>query len=157
MSVKGLPEGYNGNQALIGPFHSLMISFMPALSIPVGAVDLDLQGGYFGCYNLKPKINEGNFDRMLARHDGWDACTSNLSLQNNIAHGFVFGLTFNIWISREQAICPGLMYYIGGAPLKINGTYAGGKTGSPVETRAVDFQNSRLNYRGFEVQLGLQL
>ncbi|MEI6764961.1 MAG: hypothetical protein WCM76_04920 [Bacteroidota bacterium] len=157
MSVKGLPDGYNGNQPLMGPFHSVMLSFMPALSLPLGSVDIDFQGGYFGCYNILPQINEGNFDRMLAKREGWDACTSDFSFKNNIAHGFVFGMTFNIWISRDRAICPGVMYYMGGSKLDLNGSYTGGKLGDPVVTKTASFSDSKLNYRGFEVQIGLQL
>jgi hypothetical protein len=78
-------------------------------------------------------------------------------LKNNINHGFVFGMSISIWFNDEQAISPGLFYYMGGSKLNMNGTYTGGKLGNFVETKSVDFPNSRLNYSGFEVQIAVQL
>jgi hypothetical protein len=158
MSVKGLPPEMPNTKPLVGPFYSILLSFMPAVSIPIKMVDLDLCGGYFGCYNINPKVMQGNMDKMLMNYEGWDACTSDIDLKNHITHGFVFGMSISIWFNHEkQAISPGLFYYLGGSKLNLNGTYTGGKSGLSVETKSVDFPNSRLNYRGFEVQIALQL
>jgi hypothetical protein len=158
MSVKGLPPDMPNTKPLIGPFYSVLVSFMPAISIPIDIVDLDFCGGYFGCYNINPKVMQGNMDHMLMKYEGWDACTSDIKLKNNITHGFVFGMSISIWFNHEkQAISPGLFYYMGGSKLDLNGTYTGGASGFQVDTKPFDCPNSRLNYRGFEVQIGLQL
>lgn len=157
MSVTGIPGEYPNNKPLIGPFYSVLISVMPALSIPIGAVDLDFCGGYWGAYNFVPKVNQGNMDKMFMNYEGWDACTSDIDFKNTINHGYVVGMSISIWFNDDQALSPGLFYYVGGSNVGLNGSYTGGKLGAPVETKSVDFSNSRLNYRGFEVQLSLQI
>ena len=157
MSVKGLPPEYPNSKPLIGPFYSVLLSFMPAISIPVGMFDFDLCGGYFGAYNILPRVMQGNMDQMFMNYEGWDVCTSNMSFKNRINHGWVFGLSISIWFNDDQAVSPGLFYYIGGSKLGLEGSYAGGKTGQLIETREVSFPNSQLNYRGFEVQIAIQL
>jgi hypothetical protein len=158
MSVTGLPANMPNNKPLIGPFYSVLVSFMPAISIPVKMVDLDFCGGYFGCYNISPKVMQGNMDKMLMSYEGWDACTSDIKMKNNISHGFVFGMSVSIWFNHEQqAVSPGLFYYIGGSKLDLKGNYSGGAINQPVQTKEIEFPNSRLNYRGFEVQIAVQI
>jgi hypothetical protein len=157
MSVKGFPAEYGADRPLIGHFYSLLLSVMPSVSIPIGAVDLDFCGGYWGAYNICPKLIQGNMDKMLMDYEGWDVCTSDLSFKNRINHGYVVGMSLTIWFNDKQAIAPGLFYYVGGSKLGLNGTYSGAKLGDPVETRTLDMPDSRLNYRGFEVQIALQL
>jgi hypothetical protein len=157
MSVTGLPPEYPNNKPLVGPFYSVLVSFMPALSIPIGPVDLDFCGGYFGAYNIVPKVMQGNMDKMFMNYEGWDVCTSDMHFKNRINHGWVFGMSISIWFNDEQAISPGLFYYMGGSKMDLSGTYAGGKAGQIIQSKEVDFSASRLNYRGFEVQIALQL
>jgi hypothetical protein len=158
MSVKGLPPPVPKDKPLVGPFYSILVSFMPAVSIPIGAVDLDFCGGYFGAYNILPKVMQGNMDDILKRYESWDACTSAIKMKNNINHGWVFGLSVSIWFNKEKnAISPGLFYYMGGSKLDLKGSYSGGNVGLPVQTKEIEFENSRLNYQGFEVQIALQL
>jgi hypothetical protein len=157
MSVTGIPGEYPQNRSLIGPFYSILLSVMPAISIPIGMVDLDFCGGYWGAYNIVPGVKQGNMDKMFMNYEGWDACTSDMSFKNRINHGYVVGMSISIWFNDDQAVSPGVFYYVGGSKMGLNGTYTGGKLGNPVETKAVDFPNSRLNYRGFEVQIAVQL
>lgn len=157
MSVTGIPAEYPNNKPLVGNFFSVLVSVMPAISIPVGMFDFDLCGGYFGAYNINPRIIQGNMDGMLRNYEQWDACTSDIKFSNHINHGYVFGLSVSIWFNDDQAISPGVFYYMGGSKLGLNGTYAGGKSGTPVENRTLEFPDSRLNYRGFEVQIAMQL
>jgi hypothetical protein len=70
MSVTGLPPEMPNSKPLVGPFYSILLSGMVAVSIPIGMVDLDFCGGYFGAYNIVPKIMQGNMDRMLMRYEG---------------------------------------------------------------------------------------
>jgi hypothetical protein len=157
MSVTGIPDAFPHNKPLIGPFYSILISVMPAISIPIGMVDLDFCGGYWGAYNFVPKVMQGNMDQMFMKYEGWDACTSDINFKNTINHGYVVGLSISIWFNDDQALSPGLFYYVGGSKVGLNGSYTGGKVGAPIETKTVEFPNSRLNYRGFEVQIALQL
>ncbi len=157
MSVNGIPGEYPQNKPLIGHFYSVLVSLMPAVSIPIGAVDLDFCGGYWGAYNIVPRIIQGNMDAMLMKYEGWDACTSDMHFKNTINHGYVVGMSISIWFNDDQAISPGLFYYVGGSKLNLNGTYTGAKIGDPVESKTIEFPDSRLNYRGFEVQIALQL
>jgi len=157
MSVTGLPSDFPNSKPLVGQFYSVLVSVMPALSIPVGMFDLDFCAGYFGAYNIQPKVLQGNMDEMLMAYEGWDACTSEVDFKNRINHGYVFGMSVSIWFNDKQAVAPGVFYYMGGSKLGMNGSYTGGKLGLPVESKAIDFPESRLNYRGFEVQVAVQL
>lgn len=156
MSVRGIPIGYDFSKPLMGPMYSITASIMPAFSIPIGPVDIDLCGGYFGSYNIAPKINTGNLDRMLAQSEGWDVCTSNFTFDNNISHGFVYGVIFTIWFNDNFAIAPGVVYYDGSSPVNLRGDYSGGNIGGVNQTKSIEFSDSRLNYRGFEIQIGIQ-
>ncbi|MCK9611501.1 MAG: hypothetical protein PHR81_07490 [Bacteroidales bacterium] len=155
MSVNGIPPGFDNSKPLMGPFYALALSFMPALSIPVRNVDIDIGAGYFGAYQFFQKINYENLNRMLQKYEGWDACSSDFTYKNNISHGFIFGLTVTIWINDNLAISPGLGYYLGGSKLDLKGTYTGGVLQNTVETKYIEFPGTRLNFRGFEVQLGV--
>jgi hypothetical protein len=157
MSVKGIPGEFPNHKPLIGPFYSILLSVMPAVSIPIGPIDLDFCGGYFGAYNILPRVMQGNMDEMLRNYEGWDACTSDMHFKNRINHGWVFGLSVSIWFNDEQAVAPGLFYYMGGSKLDLAGTYTGGKAGQLLEQKSIDFSASSLNYRGFEVQIAIQL
>jgi hypothetical protein len=156
MSVRGIPNGYDFSKPLMGPMYSITASLMPAVSIPIGPIDIDICGGYFGSYNISPKIIEGNLDRMLAQSEGWDVCTSNFTFDNNISHGFVYGVIFTIWFNDKFAIAPGVVYYDGSSPVNLRGDYSGGNIGGINQTKTIEFSDSRLNYRGFEVQIGIQ-
>lgn len=157
MSVSGLPEGIPNNKPLMGPFYSVVGSFCPAISIPIGMVDIDFCGGYFGAYNINPGIIQGNLDNMLMNYENWNSCTSQFSFKNNINHGFVYGIAFNIWFNDDQAITPGIFYYSGGSELNLNGTYCGGKIGGIVENKSASWKDSKLYYKGWEFQITLQL
>jgi len=155
MSVRGIPAEFDNSKPLTGPFYAFVLSFMPALSIPIKNVDLDLGAGYFGAYQFFQKINYANMDRMMQKYEGWDACSSDFTFKNNISHGFIFGLTVTIWINKNVALSPGLAYYYGGSKLDLKGTYTGGKINDPVVTKYIEFPDSKLNFRGFEAQIGV--
>jgi hypothetical protein len=156
MSVRGLPEGMESSKPLIGPFHAVTAGFMPSLSIPAGPLDFDFGMGYFGSYAFNPGVIRGNFDDMIARSQNWDACSSKVEMDKKIAHGFTYGFTLTIWLSDDQAIAPGIIYYNGSAPLNLRGRSTGGALHQPVESMDWHFPDSKLNFRGWEFLISIQ-
>lgn len=159
MMVKGIPEGFEANKPLIGGFTSILGSVSPAFTIPVikKALNIDLYGGVFIAYNVAPVILDGNFNRMLAKKEGWDACSSDFTFNNDPPLGYVVGINFNIHINDAISLSPGVSFYQGISHLDLKGTYCGGAIGSQVSSKSASFPDSYLFYQGFAIQLYVQI
>lgn len=157
MSVTGLPAGFDNSKPLMGPFYSISLSLMPQLSIPMGMFELDIGAGYFGSYNLLLKVNNGNMDRMMRMYEQWDVCNTEFTFTNNISHGFIMGGSLTIWLNKkkELGIAPGLVYYMGSSKLKLKGNYSGGIINQIITTKEISFPASKLNYKGYMIQIGV--
>jgi len=155
MLAYGIGDSYDTKKPLIGEFTSFLFSITPAFNFPMfkNVMNIDIFGGYFFSFNIAPQCLYNNFNKMLLKYEGWDACTADVSFSNRIPSGLVVGINLNIRIKKLFEISPGLSYYLGSSKLKMNGTYYGGKLNDIVSEKSFDFPDSKLDYQGFAVNI----
>ena len=156
MGVTGLP--YESKKPLIGPFFSLMVPLEAVITFNFDNQAFKIKGGGFVFYNFAAQINEGNLDRELKDYLGWEVLNSDFSISNNLGYGYHFGAEYIIYFSKKFGISFEAYYLSGSSPLDMKGTY----TGIPVDgdfitEGSADFKNSRLDFTGYELSIGVLL
>ncbi len=154
MGVKGLP--WESKKPLIGPFFSLMVPLELVITLDFGGSALKLKGGGFAFYDFSTKINEGNLDRELRDHLGWEVLNTDFTVKNNFGYGYHFGGEFIIYFSKKFGISLEAYYLSGSSPLDMKGAYAGIPTnGDLLVNEQVEFKNAELDFTGYELSLGI--
>lgn len=155
MSLSGLPNELNSDQALVGPFQSFSGSLVPTIVIPSKYVELELLGGVFGFASMNVKLMSGNFDRMYAEAYNYNIVNSNLSFDKQaLGWGYVFGAKLNIRIKDNIWGYIAGRYYIGNQGFALNGDIAAANNSSEVVNHEVDFPDASIRYEGFEITIG---
>lgn len=154
MGVKGLP--YESQKPLIGPFFSLFVPLEGVITFNFGNQAFKLKGGGFVFYNFDTKINEGNLDRELREHLGWEVLNSDFSVTNNIGYGYQFGAEYIIYFSKKFGISLEAYYLSGTSPLDMKGTYKGiPNNGDMIVEESADFKDAQLDFTGYEFSIGI--
>jgi hypothetical protein len=147
---------------LVGPFFSLLGSTVAKIIVPIRKVEITASGGIFGSYNFDPPLVTGTLDRYLARAGGttYDSVTSSVGAGGSWAWGWVFGGRIAYFIKGQLGLAVGINYYLGGAALKLSGSYDAFDAGGQVlddEPLSADLQSARLDYTGLEIILGIEV
>jgi hypothetical protein len=154
MNVREVP--FESKVPVIGPFFSIMIPLELVLSIPVGGPVFKLKGGGFGFYNFATKVNEGNLDRVLIDYTGWQVLNSNYSVKNGFGYGYHFGAEILFYFSDRFGLSFEAYYLNGGSKLDLKGNYTGvPEDGDNLKTINEDFEEAKLDYRGYELSIGV--
>jgi hypothetical protein len=154
MNVREVP--FESQVPVIGPFFSIMVPLELVISIPIGAPVFKLKGGGFGFYNFATKVNEGNLDRVLLDYTGWQVLNSNYSVKNNFGYGYHFGAEILFYFSDQFGLSLEAYYLDGGSKLDMRGGYKGIPVdGDMITTVREDFPDAVLDYRGYELSLGV--
>ena len=154
MNVREVP--YESQVPLIGPFFSIMIPLELVISIPLGGPVFKVKGGGFGFYNFATKINEGNLDRVLLDYTGWQVLNSSYSVKNSLGFGYHFGAEILFYFTDRFGLSFEAYYLNGGSKLDMRGGYTGvPEDGDNLKTIQEDFPDAILDYRGYELSLGV--
>jgi len=153
MNVTGLP--FDSKDPLMGPFFSMMVPLDIVLEAKAGNLIFRIKGGGFAFYNIDNRINYGNLDRIIAVHEGWNVANADFKFDNSLGYGYSFGGEMVIYVTRKFGINIEANYYIGGSPVRFRGTYAGGTFSDPLEVREADYPDSKLDFTGMELTLGV--
>jgi hypothetical protein len=155
MSLSGLPDELNSDQALVGPFQSFSGTLVPTIVIPSKNVELEILGGVFGFASMNVRLMSGNFDRMYAEAYDYNIVNSNLSFdKQDFGWGYVFGAKLNIRIKDNIWGYIAGRYYIGSQGLALNGDIATANNSSDVVNSQVSFPDASIRYEGFEITIG---
>ena len=150
---------------LVGPFLSVLGSAVAKVFLPIRDLELQVSGGLFGCYNIDPPLMTGSLDRYLATATSgvtYEAVTSTVSSAGRWGWGFVFGGSTTYYIKGQIGISVGANYYIGGADLKLSGSYDAydeESPGTPLDNEPLPdtLKNARLDFTGLEIVLGVDV
>jgi hypothetical protein len=132
-------------------------------TLPIRRLKFEASGGIFGCYNIDPPLMAGTLDRYLATATPpavYETASSSLSAGGRWAWGWVFGGKATYLVKGQIGIAVGANYYLGGGALKLSGSYVAAEAASTPVTIAnlpAPLQNSRIDYTGLELILGVEL
>ncbi len=148
---------------LVGPFLSVLGSAVVKVFLPIRNLELQVSSGLFGCYNIDPPLMTGSLDRYLATATSgvtYEAVTSTASSAGRWGWGFVFGGSATYFIKGQIGISLGANYYIGGADLKLSGSYDAydeQSPGAPLDNEPLPdtLKNARIDITGLEIVVGV--
>ncbi len=157
VGISGLPEGYVTDQPLAGPHFTLIVPGELALQFGLGPMQFKFGGGLFGIYHLNPRINQGNFDRMLVSNEAeYDVVNADLEGDNTLGFGWLAGGEIAIAISRQFALSLGTHFLNGSTAFPLSGSVTSARSGSSViRQQEVVYDDTRIETRGWEVSLGV--
>lgn len=154
MNVRDTP--FKSTRAIIGPFFSIMVPFELVLHVNRGNPSFMIKGGGFGYYNFATKVNEGNLDRTLLGYTGWEILNSDYKVDNKPGIGYHFGAEVLFNFSERFGIALEAYYLNGSSKLNMQGSYRGlPAEGVATETIREDFPDAMLDYRGYELSIGV--
>ncbi len=101
---------------------------------------------------------KGNLDQMLQdRYDYLAVSSEPVINTGGFGWGYVLGFTFRFRISGNIWGRVGSTYFAGHQQMPISGSYFAATSGQPPQKYNIDFSETRLDYRGFEVSIGVEL
>lgn len=153
LNIKDLP--FESKKPLIGPTFTIMVPLEMVLELGSGRQLIRFKGGGFSFYSFDQKINDGNLDRALVTFSGFDLVNSNFEVENKIGAGIHFGAEYIYYITDAIGITLGGYYYIGGAKVNLQGSYDAGSQQLGFSTFSASFQDSKVDFTGIEISLGL--
>ena len=153
LNVKDMP--FESKDPIVGPNFTVFIPAEIVLQFKGKKAEFDIKGGGFAFYGLGQKINYGNLDRGLKKHQGWDVANSEVTFKNNPGFGYHFGAEFIVYLNRQFGISIESNYLIGQAKLPLKGSYTGGLLNGSNETLPIDFADAKIDFTGFEFSIGV--
>ena len=153
LNVKELP--FESKKPLIGPTFTLLVPLELVLEFGVENHIFQIKGGGFSFFSFDQKINEGNLDRALLSHTGWEVLNSDFEADNNIGFGIHFGAEYIFYVNNNFGISFGGYYYLGQSEVNLAGTLTGGTEADGITTINESFPGSEVDFTGFEISLGI--
>jgi hypothetical protein len=154
MNVRDVP--FETKEPVIGPFFSIFVPVELVFSFDLGGPIFKVKGGGFGFYNFATKVNEGNLDRVLLEYTGWTVLNSDYSVKNKLGIGYHFGGEILFYLNDRFGISLEAYYLNGGSKLEMQGSYTGVENnGEEIKTVAEDFPDAVLDFRGYELSIGV--
>ena len=153
LKVKGVP--FESKKPFVGPNFTFLVPVEGVIQIVGSSQEFKLRGGVFFFVGAGTKLNEGNIDRAIREYEAWDVANSNFDFENHPGWGTHFGAEYVVYFRDQFGISFGANYFIGDAKLNLAGSYTGFEPLQGLTTRNVEFQDSKIDFTGFEISLGL--
>ena len=156
MQISGLPFG-NSEKPLMGPFLSLTMGFCPMIKIPLSKDKfiLEINGGWLGFQNIKPKIMNGNMNELIALSEGLSNVSSEWEFKNKFGSGLMYGGGLLYFINKKIGLKLGAQYHDAKGKLEFKGDYSGYDLSGDKVGKDSDYNDARLDYRGLSVSVGV--
>ena len=156
LNVKGMGE-IETKDAIMGPNFTLLIPLELMLQFVGQRQEFRIKGGGFGFYGFDNKLNYGNLDRAIKNYEGWAVANADFSYQHGIGLGYQFGAEYIVYVTRQWGLSLEANYYIGDADLGLKGSYTGAPAGGTLQTKEVDFPDSKVDFTGLEISISILL
>lgn len=154
LNVKDIDD-FESKDALLGPNFTIMVPLELVLQLGNSQVEFDIKGGGFAFYGFDNKLNYGNMDKAIREFENWDVANSSFDFSHGLGLGFYFGAEFVFYVTNQWGLSLEGNYYIGNADLGLNGSYTGGTMTGPLTTREVDYADSKVDFTGLEISIGI--
>jgi hypothetical protein len=153
LNIIGLP--FESNNSLLGPNFTILVPAELVFELKGKQVELDVKGGGFFFYGFGQNLNYGNIDRAIRQYEKWDVANSALSYENNPGFGYHVGAELTIPVTGQVSVSLETNYLMGTAKFPLKGSYSGGTLNNLSETKAVDYQDAKVDFTGLEFSVGL--
>lgn len=153
LNVIDLP--FESKKPLTGPNFTIFIPAELVVQFKGKQAQFDLKGGGFFFYGFDQRIDYGNMDRALRKHEGWDFANADFSFDNNPGFGFHFGTEFTFYMTRQFGISLECNYLQGSSKFPITGSYVGGNVGGLSQTVQADYTEAKIDFTGLEFSIGV--
>jgi hypothetical protein len=151
LNIIDLP--FETKDPLLGPNFTVFVPVELVFQLQGNGIEFDIKGGGFFFYGFDNKINYGNLDRAIRTYENWTVANSIVTYKNNPGFGYHAGVEFTFDVTRQFAISLEMNYLMGAAKFPLSGSYTGGT--SSVETLALNYENAKVDFTGFEVSIGI--
>ena len=148
---------FESKDPILGPSFTILVPLEGVIQFGNSRQEFSIKGGGFAFYSFDQKINNGNLDKAIRLHEGWDIANTDATFNNSPGFGFQFGVEYLLYITKQIGVSLEGNYYIGGADLGLKGSYNGGVLGATIPTSPVDFdyKDSRVDFTGLEIAIGV--
>lgn len=155
LNVKDIDD-FKTKDAIMGPNFTILVPLELVLQFVGREQEFRIKGGGFGFYGFDNKLNYGNLDKAIREYEGWDVANSNFDFDHGIGLGYYFGAEYVVYVTRQWGLSLEANYFIGDADLGLKGSYTGGSIGGgPLQTRQKDYADSKVDFTGLEVSIGI--
>lgn len=151
LNLKDLP--IESKSPLIGPNFTLLIPAELVIQLKGNSIEFDIKGGGFFFYGFDQKMNYGNWDRAIRKHEGWTVANADFTFDNNPGFGYHGGAELTVYVTSQVGVSLETNYFVGDAKFPIQGSYTGGS--GALETIPVDYTDSKIDFTGLEFSIGL--
>jgi hypothetical protein len=151
LNVKDLP--FETKDALVGPNFTILVPAEIVFQLKGSSVEFDVKGGVFGFYGFSQKINYGNLDRAIRKHENWEVANSDLTFDNKPGWGFLVGTELTVYVTQQLGISLECNYLMGDSEFPLRGSYTGGSM--TLETRQVEYADAKIDLTGLEFSIGV--
>ena len=159
-NIQGLgATGFPSEEPIFGPSYVLLGNLCLKLTLPIDFLHITAKGGGFAFYSVNPALLTGNIERAIADDRGWDTASVDMSFQNTMGFGYLFGGSVTLYIIEELAgLFLEVLYYDGEAPLGLSGKVTGTEGGTVVaDDHPIEYPNSKIDFSGIEITLGITI
>ncbi|MEX2336094.1 MAG: hypothetical protein WD555_02345 [Fulvivirga sp.] len=145
---------------ILGPNFTALVPLELVLQFRSDVQEFSIKGGGFGFYGFGNKLNYGNLDKAIRKAEQWEVANSDFDFNHGLGLGFFFGAEYVVYVTRQWGLSLEANYFIGDANLKMKGSYwggpnAGGQYSGPADAKIVDFPESKVDFTGLEISLGI--
>jgi len=154
LNIKDIDD-FESKKPLLGPNFTLMVPLELVVQFVGRQQEFRIKGGGFGFWGFDNKLNYGNIDEAIREAEGWDIADADFDTSHGIGLGFFFGAEYVIYVTDQWGLSLEGNYFIGGAPIELEGSYRGSTQGGQIETRNVSYPDSQVDYTGLELSIGI--
>ncbi len=154
MNVKDM-DGPESDKPIVGPNFTIMVPAELVLQFIGQQQEFRIKAGGFAFYGFANKINYGNLDKAIVAFEGWDVANASTDHKHGLGLGYFFGAEYVLFVTRQWGVSLEGNYFIGDAPFEMTGEYTGGTESGPLETRSFDWQDSKIDFTGLEISIGV--
>lgn len=155
--LNAIDMAFESKDPILGPSFTLMIPLEGIIQFGNTGWEFSIKGGGFAFYSFDQKINYGNLDKAIRKHEGWDIANSDATFDNKLGLGYMFGVEYLIYVTKQIGVSLEGNYYIGGADLGLKGSYNGATLGGiiPLTPTEFDYKDSKVDFTGLEISIGI--
>lgn len=154
LNIKDIDD-FESKKPLLGPNFTIMVPLELVLQFVGQRQEFRLKGGGFSFYGFANKLNEGNIDRAIREAEGWAVANSDFTIDHGIGLGYYFGAEYVIDVTNQWGLSLEANYFIGDANIELGGSYQGNVENGPLITREVQYPDSKVDYTGLEISIGI--
>ncbi|ELR73568.1 hypothetical protein C900_02653 [Fulvivirga imtechensis AK7] len=154
LNVKDI-EDFKTEDPILGPNFTILVPVELVLQFVGRGQEFRIKGGGFGFYGFDNKLNYGNLDKAIRKYEGWDVANSAFDFDHGLGLGYFFGAEYIIFVTRQWGLSLEANYFVGDAGLGLKGSYTGGMMTGPLETKQKDYADSKVDFTGLEISIGI--